>query len=94
MLHPALKVIFIRRGNYCWSSVRFQVSEEELKLNGTHQFLVYADGVNILGGRLHNVEEKTGILIMKLKESGVEVNADKLTTWSCIEIRMQNEFTV
>jgi hypothetical protein len=29
---------------------RVQVHQEGLKLNDTHQFLVYADGVNILGG--------------------------------------------
>ena len=28
---------------------RFQVNQDELKLNGTHQLLVYADGVTILG---------------------------------------------
>ena len=29
---------------------RVQVYQDGLKLNGTHQFLVYADDVNILGG--------------------------------------------
>jgi hypothetical protein len=34
---------------------RVQVIENGLKLNGTHQVLVYADDVNILGGSLHTV---------------------------------------
>jgi hypothetical protein len=29
---------------------RVQVNQGRLKLNGTHQRLLYADGVNILGG--------------------------------------------
>jgi len=94
MLHPAVKDTCMCRGNYWWSYVWIQVSEDELNLNGTHQFLVYADGVNILVGSVHTVEEKTEILIMKNKESGVEVNADKHNTFSCIEIRMQDEVTV
>jgi len=38
-----------------------------LKLNGTQNFLVYADGVNILGGRVHTVREKE-LLIVNYKE--------------------------
>ena len=36
---------------------RVQVNEDSLKLNGTHQLLVYADEVNILGGSVHTVKE-------------------------------------
>jgi hypothetical protein len=32
---------------------RVQVNHDDLKLNGTHQLLVYADDVNILGGSVH-----------------------------------------
>jgi thiamine monophosphate synthase len=37
---------------------RFHVNQDDLKLNGTHQLLVYADDVNILGGSVHTVKEK------------------------------------
>jgi hypothetical protein len=36
---------------------RVQVNQDGLKLNGTHQLLTYADGVNILGGSVHTVKE-------------------------------------
>jgi len=48
-----------------------------LKLNGTHQLLVYADDVNILGGSVHTVKENVGALVLASKEIGLEVNADK-----------------
>jgi len=35
---------------------RVQVSQDGLKLNGTHQLLVYTnDDVNILGGSVHTI---------------------------------------
>jgi hypothetical protein len=48
-----------------------------LKLNGTHQFLVYADDVNILGENKHTIEKKTEALVFASKETGLEVNANK-----------------
>ena len=56
---------------------RVQVNQDGLKLNGTHQLLIYADDVNILGGKVHNIKEKTESLIVASKEIGLEVNADK-----------------
>jgi len=62
-----------------------------LKLNGTHQLLAYADDVNILGGNTHTLKENPEALVAATREVGLEV---KLSTWSCLEIRMQDEFTV
>jgi len=42
-----------------------------------HKLLVYADDVNILGGRVHTVKENAEALIVASKETGLEVNADK-----------------
>jgi hypothetical protein len=33
-----------------YATRRVRVSQDSFKLNGTHQLLVYADDVNILGG--------------------------------------------
>ena len=67
-----------------------------MKLNGTHQLLAYADDVNILGGSVHTVKENGEALVVVSMETGQEVNADKskYSTWSCLNIRMQDEVTV
>ena len=49
-----------------------------MKLNGTHQLLVYAEGVNILGGSVHTVKENAEALRVASKETGLEVNVDKI----------------
>jgi len=36
---------------------RAQVNQDGLKLNGTHQFLVYADDDNILGGSVNTIKK-------------------------------------
>jgi hypothetical protein len=41
-----------------------------LKLNGTHQVLIYADDVNILGGSIHAIRKNTEALLIASKEIG------------------------
>jgi len=67
---------------------RVQVIQDGLKLNGTHQLLVYADDVNILGGSVHTVKENAEALVVASKEIGLEVNADK--TKYLVMLRDQN----
>ena len=56
---------------------RFQVHQDGLKLSGTHQLLVYADDVNMLGGGIHTIKENAEALLVASKEIGLDVNADK-----------------
>jgi hypothetical protein len=47
---------------------RVQANQVGLKLYGTHQLLVYADDVNILGGSLHAIKKNTEPLVVATKE--------------------------
>jgi ribosomal protein S2 len=48
-----------------------------LKLNGTHQLLVYADDVNLLGDDIETIKRNAQTLIDAGKEVGLEVNTEK-----------------
>jgi len=56
---------------------RVQVNRDGLKLNGTHQLLVYADDTNILGRSIHTVKNNTEALIVASRAIGLEVNGGK-----------------
>jgi hypothetical protein len=56
---------------------RVQVNQDGLKLNGTHQLLVYAGNVNISDRSTHTKKKNTEALVFASKETGLKVNADK-----------------
>jgi hypothetical protein len=48
-----------------------------LELNGTHQLLIYADYVNLLGDSVNTVEENSETLSEVNRVIGLEINAEK-----------------
>jgi hypothetical protein len=75
-------LLFIFAVEYATRTV--QANQEGLKLDGTHQLLVYADDVNVLGGSIHSMKKNAEDLVIASKAIGLEVNAEKTSTWSCL----------
>jgi hypothetical protein len=65
------------RYHHCLSTLEGPRKSEELELNGTHQFLVCADDVNILGISVNSINKNTEFLLHPSKEDGLEVNTEK-----------------
>ena len=68
---------------------RVQINQNGLKLNVIHQFLVYADDVNILGGSVCTIKKHAEALLVASKKTVLEVNAHK--TKYTVMSRDQNE---
>jgi hypothetical protein len=52
---------------------KVQESQVGLKLNGTHQHLVHADDVNLLGDNIDAIKKNTETLMDASKEVGLEI---------------------
>jgi hypothetical protein len=63
--------------SYLTKILSIQENQKGLKLNGTRQFLTYADDVNIVGENTDTIKKNTEALSDASKEVGLEVNPEK-----------------
>jgi hypothetical protein len=60
-----------------YSIRRFQENKRGLEVNGTHQLLVYAHDVSLLGENVHIIKKNIEVLLDDSREVGLEVNAER-----------------
>jgi hypothetical protein len=56
---------------------KVQENQVGLKLNGTHQLMVYDDDVKMLGDSIKTLKKNTGTLTDASEEVGLEINTEK-----------------
>jgi hypothetical protein len=60
----------------CFATKRVQAKQEVLKLSGTRQLMVYADGHNFVGQGTHTIKKNAENLLVSSKKIALEVNAE------------------
>jgi hypothetical protein len=60
-----------------YAARKVQENQVSLELNGTHQLLVYADGVDLLGDSINTIKQNTKTLSKASRYVGLEINAKK-----------------
>jgi len=64
---------------------KIQANQDGLILNATHQILVYADNINMLGRSIDTITKNTDTVVVPSKGTGLEVNAENTKYITCLE---------
>jgi len=72
-----------------------RAKHEGLKLNDTHELLVYAVDISIIAGGINTIQENKEALLVASKELCLEVSAEKTKycMWSRLATSMQDKIT-
>jgi hypothetical protein len=70
---------------------KVQENQVGLKLSGTHQLLVYADDVNLLGDNIDTIKKNTQTILCANMWAVLKETQRNLSTCCCLVIRMQGK---
>jgi hypothetical protein len=56
---------------------KVQENQADLELNGTHQLLVSADDINLLGNSINTIKENRETFLWASRDDGLAINAEK-----------------
>jgi hypothetical protein len=73
---------------------KMQENQVGLELNGTHQQLVYADDINLLGNNTNTMKKTREALVDASRDVGPKRTQRKLTTCRCYFTKMQDKITI
>jgi hypothetical protein len=71
---------------------KVQENQVGLKLNETHQLLIYADDVNLLGENIATVNKNTENLTVAIKKVDLEINVEKLSICCYLVTRIVGQY--